>query len=332
MSLGQVLVTGTPGWLGTRLVRHLADAGIQVRCLVLPGSDADELAAAGADIVEGDVTDAASLTAAVAGIDVVFHAAGIIHTGMLNIGDLRKVNAKGTRNLLESSVRAGVRRFVYVSSNSAAGCNRRRDLLMNEYTPPRPYMRYGASKSLAEAAVNEAWIREQIETVILRPCWYYGPGQPERQTRLMKMITMGTAPMFGDGLNLRSMTYVDSLCGALALAADSETARGETYWIADDRPYTTAEIYSTMAEVLGVEFRTKRYPAFTSGGAAMVDKVLQSAGLYQMEIHVAGEMYKDIACSVRKARKDLGWEPPADLREGMRSSVAWAREAGLLDG
>ncbi|MFA5843282.1 MAG: NAD-dependent epimerase/dehydratase family protein [Coriobacteriia bacterium] len=330
MALGKVLVTGAPGWLGIRLVQTLAREGIETRCLVLAGSDTSVLTDAGAEVVEGDVLLPGTLAGAVDGVDTVFHAAGIIHTGMFSLGNLDRVNAGGTQNLLEAAVRAGVRRFVYVSSNSAAGCNRRRDVLMNEYTPPRPYMRYGWSKSLAERAVNEAWVREAIETTILRPCWYYGPGQPERQTRLMKMITLGKAPLFGDGANLRSMTFVDSLCDALVLAAETDVARGETYWIADERPYSTLEIYRTLADILGVELRTSTYPAFASAGAALVDGVLQRVGLYQMEIHVAGEMYKDIACSVAKAKKDLGWRSPTDLRDGMAESVEWARDAGLL--
>ena len=330
MSLGKVLVTGAPGWLGTRLVGALAAAGVQTRCLVLPGSETAELSRLGVETVEGDVTEPGSLAAATSGVDVVFHAAGIIHPPMFDLRELDRVNVDGTRNVLDASIRSGARRFVHVSSNSAVGCNRRRDVLMDEETPPRPYMRYGRSKLAAERLVGGAWAAGRIETTIVRPCWYYGPGQPERQTRLMKMITLGKAPLFGDGLNLRSMTYVESLCEAMLLAAESPVARGETYWIADERPYTTLEVYRTLAGILGVELHTSTYPAFTSGGAALVDGVLQGVGLYQMEIHVAGEMYKDIACSVARAKKDLGWRPPSGLEDGMRASVEWAREAGLV--
>lgn len=330
MALGKALVTGAPGWLGNRLVRKLALEGVETRCLVLAGSDVSALRDAGAEVVEGDVLLPDTLSGAVEGVDTVFHAAGIIHTGSFGLADLDRVNTRGTKNLLEAAVRADVRRFVHVSSNSAAGCNRRREVPMDERTPVRPYMRYGRSKSLAEGAVNDAWARGAIETTVLRPCWYYGPGQPERQTRLMKMIVLGKAPLFGDGANLRSMTYVDNLCDAMVLAAGADIARGETYWIADERPYSTLEIYRTLADILGVELRTSTYPAFSSAGAALVDGMLQAVGLYQMEIHVAGEMYKDITCSVEKAKKDLGWRAPTDLRDGMVESVRWARDAGLL--
>lgn len=329
--MSKALVTGAPGWLGTRLVEGLRQLGFEVRCLVLPGVDATTLEAT-AEVVRGDLGDPASLHGVAQGCDVVFHAGGIIHPPALNVSRLRRVNFGGTQAVLAEAVRSGASRFMFVSSNSAVGCNRSRDVLMNEYTLERPYMSYGKSKFDAEQAVNEAFVTGLIDTTIVRPCWFYGPGQPERQTRLMNMIIAGKVPMFGDGLNLRSMTNVDSLCDALIKASSSSAAVGECYWIADEHPYTTLHVYQTIAELLGVELRTSNLPAAASGMSAMGDRVLQALGVYQMEIHVAGEMYKDIACRVSKAQKDLGWTPPGDLREGMSLSVEWARERGLLRG
>lgn len=326
----KALVTGSPGWLGSRLVAELLRRDVEVRCVVHPAADTAGLEAMGADVRRADLRDRASLQGAAAGIDTVFHVAGLIHPPMFGLRQLREVNTEGTAALLDEAVRAGARRFVHVSSNSAVGCNRDRAVPMNEYTVERPYLAYGRSKLAAEQLVNEAFVRERVETTIIRPCWFYGPGQPERQTRLMKMIIAGKAPMFGDGLNLRSMTEVDSLCDALIRAGSEPMAAGETYWIADERPYTTLHVYRTLAELLGVELRTSTFPRVASDLSAMGDTVLQALGLYQMELHVAGEMYKDIACIVAKARKDLGWEAPTDLRAGMARSIEWAREHGLL--
>ncbi len=323
----RALVTGAPGWLGTRLVEQLVLRGFAVRCLVHPDA---ENAVADAEIVRGDLRDTRSLAGITDGIDVVFHAAGLIHPPPLSLRGLFDVNTAGTKNLLAEGVRSGVRRFVYVSSNSAAGCNVSRDTLLNEYSRERPYMAYGRSKLEAEQYVNDVFVRGLLETVIVRPCWFYGPGQPQRQTRLMNMIIVGKAPLFGDGLNLRSMTEVDSLCDALIRCATETRAAGELYWIADERPYTTRHVYETIARLLDVELRTSSFPKVASDLSAFGDRVLQALHVYQMEIHVAGEMYKDIACSVTKAKKDLGWEPPTDLTGGMARSIAWARERGLL--
>ncbi len=330
MSEGKALVTGAPGWLGSRFVEILSKKNRDIRCLVLQGIDDSHLKELGAETVEGDVTKPESLEKVADGVETVFHIVGIVHTKFFGVNNFSKINTEGTKNMLECTIKAGVKRFVYVSSNSLAGCNYKRDVLMNEYTPPRPYMNYGKSKIQAERAVNEAFIQGKIETVILRPCWFYGPGQPARQTRLMKMIRDGNVPLFGDGRNLRSMTYIDDVCDALLLAEEREIVKGETYWIADERPYTTLEIYETIAELLGVELKTRNIPGFFSEIATLADWILQKIHMYQTEIHVVGELNKNIACSIEKAKKDLDYKPKIGLREGMRRSIEWAREQGVL--
>lgn len=330
MLQGKVLVTGAPGWLGTRFVERLAEKNRDISCLVLPGIDASHLKKLGAEIVLGNITKPESLEKVAGGVETVFHIVGIVHTRFFRVDDFFKINTSGTKNMLECAIRAGVKKFIYVSSNSPAGCNYRRDVLMNEYIPPRPYMTYGKSKAQSERAVNEASIKGKLEAVILRPCWFYGPGQPARQTRLMRMIRDGNVPLFGDGSNLRSMTYIDSLCDALLLAEEKEIARGETYWIADERPYTTLEIYRTIADLLGVELKVRRVPGFISDVATLADWTLQKLHMYQTETHVVGELNKNIACSIEKAKKDLGYKPEINLREGMRRSIEWAKERDLL--
>ncbi|MDD5156312.1 MAG: hypothetical protein PHF11_07530, partial [Candidatus Omnitrophica bacterium] len=114
-------------------------------------------------------------------------------------------------------------------------------------------------------------------------------------------------------------------------AATRKEAVGQTYWIADARPYTTLEIYSAVAELLEVKnFKPKFLPGFSSEIFLRADKILQAAGTYQTEIHVAGEMNKDIACSIDKARAELGYDPKVELKEGMRRSIAWCRKVKLL--
>lgn len=145
------------------------------------------------------------------------------------------------------------------------------------------------------------------------------------------MIEKGNPIVFGDGLNFRSMSYVDNTSQAMLLAATRKEAAGQTYWIADSRPYTTLEIYSTVAELLEVKnFKPRFLPGFSSEVFLRADKILQAAGKYQTEIHVAGEMNKDIACSIEKARKELGYNPRVELREGMKRSIEWCRRVGLL--
>jgi nucleoside-diphosphate-sugar epimerase len=200
---------------------------------------------------------------------------------------------------------------------------------MVEEDPPRPYLNYGLSKLQSEWLINDAHRSGRIETVILRPCWFYGPNQPERQSRFFNMIKGGHPIVVGKGDNLRSMSYVDNIVQGLLLADHVERAAGRTYWIADRRPYSFIEIIQTVARVLGVQVRPRYLPRVTSDVARFVDSLMQMTGVYNQEIHVAGELAATIAVSIDAAQRDLGYDPEIELEEGMRRSVAWCRAHGI---
>ena len=337
----RALITGVPGWLGGRfleiLVKGFESEGPvedwQIRCLVVPGQDISFIhnlsKEKNIEVVYGDVTKKETLKDAVKNVDIIFHIVGIIHPK--RIKDLYLVNTQGTLNLISEAFYAGVKRFIHISSNSVAGTNLKHHILMKEEDQPRPYMNYGLSKYYAECIVNSFQEDGKMETAILRPCWFYGPNQPKRQTKFFKMIQKGNPLVFSSGLNFRSMSYVDNTSQAMILAATRKEAVGQTYWIADARPYTTLEIYQTVAELLEVKnFKPKFLPNFSSEIFLLGDKILQGLGMYQTEIHVAGEMNKDIACSIDKARKELGYDPKIELKEGMLRSIEWCRKRRLL--
>jgi len=322
------LVTGAPGWLGTRLVEILCKKKYNVRCLVLKDIDASELKNLGVKIVRGDVTDKSSLAEAVNDVDTIIHCAGIIHPR--KIKDLFLVNTEGTRNLLKTAVEAAVKKFIYISSSVAQGTNIEPDVLLREHDPCNPYMMYGKSKWLAEQVVRDFHRQDKIKTIIIRPCWYYGIRQPEKQTKLMKMIKKGHPLIFGDGKNLRNMTYIDNLVDGIILADSTKKAEGETYWIADERPYTTLEIYETIAEILNVKIKPIFIPKFISRMLRLMNSILDRIGINIMSIRAGGEMSENIACSIDKAKKELGYKPKIELKEGMKKSIEWVVQNNLL--
>lgn len=342
-----VLVTGAAGWLGSRLVEALTlgladhdalkqpQSGLRIRCLLLPGQEATALKrlSSSVEIVTGDIrnpADCARLCADAKGA-VLLHTAGMIHPR--RVREFYEINRDGTVSLIEAAVRAGVKRAVVVSSNSPCGCNPHPDHLFDELSPYRPYMNYGRSKMEMELAIQQR--ADKIETVIIRAPWFYGPNQPPRQTLFFQMIRDGKAPIVGTGDNLRSMAYVDNLCQGLLLAATTERAKGQTYWIADQRPYSMNEVVDTVERLLEREFGHKcahkrmRLPGLASEVAYGVDFALQSLGLYHQKIHVLSEMNKTIACSVAKAERDLGYRPTVALEEGMRRSLRWCEQQGI---
>jgi nucleoside-diphosphate-sugar epimerase len=326
------LVTGAPGWAGDRLLAALLSAGRHdgIRALVHPEATAD--LPADVEVVRGDLRDpgaAAALAAGATDADL-FHFAGLIHPRR-RVRELTEVNEQGTRSLLAGAEEAGVRRVVALSSNSPIGVSRDPAALFDESSPAKPYLAYGRSKLAMEAAVNAS----ALESVLLRPCWFYGPGQPERQTRFMRMVRAGRAPLVGGGVARRSISYTDAIADAALLAATTPEAAGRTYWIADARPYPMSEIVDTIEEVLRDDFglsvagKRMRLPGFAADVAYAGDAVIQRAGGYVQELHVLGEMNKTIACSIDRARRELGWDPGPGLREGMRRSVQWVLDRGV---
>jgi len=118
------------------------------------------------------------------------------------------------------------------------------------------------------------------------------------------------------------------------LAATSPRANGEVYWIADERPYPITEIVDTVRSVLEEEFgipcaaARMRLPAWVGDVARLADGTLQALGLYNQQLHVLSEMGHTIACSIEKAKRELGYAPTVALRQGMIESVRWCLSNG----
>ena len=348
----RALVTGALGWLGTGLLEALTrglpdvdrlrepDPELAVRGLVLPG----QRPPAGLDLsrvalIEGDLRSPADCARLCAGAEggVLFHTAGVIHPR--RVREFYQVNVDGTRNVLAAAVAAGVRRAVVVSSNSPCGTNPHPDHRFDEWSPHRPYMHYGRSKMLMERAVEAVAAAGALETVVIRAPWFYGPWQPPRQTLFFRMIRDGRAPLVAGGTSLRSMAYIDNLSQGLLLAASADRVSGRLYWIADERPYAMHEIVDTVERLLETEFgqacahRRLRLPGVASDVARLADRLVQAAGLYEQRLHVLSEMNQTIACSIDRARSELGYAPRVALEEGMRRSLRWLVEhRGGIDG
>jgi nucleoside-diphosphate-sugar epimerase len=331
------LITGANGWLGKRLVGLFTAEGVRVRCLILPDENEASLLALepSVEVIKGDLRNPSDCLRFVDGArgGHLVHTAGIIHPH--RVRDFYSINVDGVNNLLKAAETAGVRRIVAVSSNSPIGCNPRPNHRFDETSSYHPYMNYGRSKMMMELAVKQAEARQNLETVIIRAPWFYGPGQPVRQTEFFSMIRQGKVPIVGSGNNLRSMAYIDNLCQGIALAAVSEKARGQVYWIADERPYSMNEVVDTVARLLDEEFarptkhRRMRLPGIISELALLADRTIQSLGLYHTKIHVLSEMNKTIACSIERAQRELRYQPAVSLKEGMRRSISWCLERGI---
>lgn len=333
-----LVLTGAAGWFGRALLDrlhrapHLVGDG-RVRALVATASQVPEVLAThpGAEVHVGDVADAAFVERAFAGADgaLVVHAAGVIHPR--TVAEFDRVNARGTEVVVAAAGRAGVRRLVHVSSNSPFGTNPRPDDRFRHDEPYQPYLGYGRSKMAAELAVRAA---TGLEWVVVRPPWFYGPFQPERQTTFFTMVRTGRFPVVAPGTQRRSMVHVTNLVDGVLAAGSTAGAAGQAFWVADAEPYTLTEIVDTVREALRdegyrVSGRSLRVPGVVARTAERVDRALQARGVYQQQVHVLGELDKTIACDISHTTDVLGYRPTVALAEGMRQSIRWCRDQGI---
>tara|TARA_B100000427_G_scaffold198739_1_gene165180 strand:- start:6076 stop:7020 length:945 start_codon:yes stop_codon:yes gene_type:complete len=314
--MANLYITGTDGWLGSRLI-EVASADHKVTPF------------------KGDVRNANDCDAFFeqASDGILIHLAGVIHPKLVK--EFYEVNTHGTLNMLKAAHKAGIKRWVVMSSNSPIGCNTNKDSLFDESSPYNPYLNYGKSKMEMEIA-SKQWAKDtNSKLVLIRSPWFYGPNQPKRQTLFFQLIKDGKFPLVGNGENKRSMVYIDNLCQGLLLAALNKSVPSNTYWIADETPYMMKDIIETVRSCL-IESNFKvantypKLPGFISDIAYATDVLIQAMGLYNQKIHVLSEMNKSIACSVEKAKAELGYKPNISLKEGMMLSIKWCKENGCI--
>ncbi len=284
--------------------------------------------------VVGDVRHPAVLDALFVGVApgaTVVHAAAVIHP-VRRVRELFDVNVGGTSLLLDRVRRLEMGRLVHVSSNSPFGVNRDPDHRFDESSPYSPYLAYGESKREAEELVRTATERGDVDAVIVRPPWFYGPHQPARQTQWLRAVRRGRFPLVGDGSNRRSMVFTGNLVDGI-LCAETAAAPGSAYWIADAEVPTMVDVLATVREAFRDEgFEVSggqpRLPRTAGVVAEGLDRALQRTGRYVQALHVLGELKETIACDISRARAEIGYAPATDLRAGMRASIRWCVERG----
>lgn len=327
----KMLVTGGTGFAGSHLVRRLLAEGHDVTSLDLrPGRFDDELRAAGARLLQGSVTDRASVDEATAGAQIVFHLASAfrdIHAPNELYWD---VDVNGTRTVLDAARAAGAQRVVHCSTQGVHGTLARTPGDEDSPIAPRDY--YCFAKYHAEKACEE-FITDGLDVVIVRATSIYGPGDTHGWLKLFRMINKGRFVMIGNGRTYNHPVYVENLVDALVLAAHAPEARGRVYLAGDDRPVTLNELVLAVAATLEVQVRILRFPWYR-GAWLLASAAELLARPFKVEPLIFRRRLSwfstNRAFSIARAQQELGYRPSVTLREGLARTAAWYREQGLL--
>lgn len=325
----RVLVTGGTGFIGSQLIRYLLERGVSVRCLVRKTSDRRRLEGMDVEVVVGDITDYDSLIPAVTGMDAVFHVAA--RTTSSTEEEFYQANVIGTVNLLKGVIQANpdLKRFLYVSSQAAAGPSRAGSPV-TESDLPHPVTPYGASKLAAEEAVMA--FSSQIPVTIVRPSVVYGP-RDKNIFEFFRLVSKGIKPVLGWRDRYGSFIYVEDLIQGLYSAARSERAIGQIYFMVCESRISWRELDREIANALEKRAITIHIPISIAMLIALFRETFakikgETSMVNREKIRELRERFW--ICDGSRAEEELGFHPRISLREGIERSAGWYEAEGWL--
>jgi UDP-glucose 4-epimerase len=306
---GRVLVTGGAGFIGSELVRQLAERGYAVQVIdnLVNGrrGNLEDVLGRNVELTVADVRDTATMASILSDADIVFHLACLgvrhsIHSPLEN----HEVNASATLALLHAARKAGVPRFVYVSSSEVYGTARHTPI--SEEHPTLPMTVYGASKLAGECYTRAFWETYRYPTVVLRPFNSYGPRCHHEGDSgevipkfLLRCLADKSMVVFGNGTQTRDFTYVSDTARGILAAGLSDSCVGQTINLGSGKEIQINELARTIAQALGK-------PA---------------AEIVHVESR-PGDVLRLLADD-SKSKKLLGFEPTVALGEGILRLRDW---------
>jgi len=256
-------------------------------------------------------------------VETVFHLAGYAHDVSSNAAEMHwQTTVEGTRALLAESVRAGVRRFMFLSSVKAMGEGG--DDCLDETPPTQPTSAYGRARREAERLVLAAGGDYDMHVCVLRLPLVYGPGSKGNIPRMIAAIDRGRFPPLAETGNRRSMVHVDDVVQALLLGAKSPAANGQVYIVTDEQVYSTRAIYVAICRALGRRVPTWSVPAWLLRGAAHIGDALERVTRHTMPLTQTTfeKLIGSAWYSSARIRRELGYQPRHSLFDVLPEMIA----------
>lgn len=322
------LVTGATGFIGTHLVRSLAERGVHVRAFARNPDRARRLIGPNVEVLIGDMGDPEAIEGLAEGMDLVFHLASVMKG---TPDEFERIDIAGGHRLISEAKRAGVKRFIFTSTMGAYALGGLRDgAVVTEEMIDSPDLvgPYSRAKLLMERELADVQRSGEMETVVARPGLVFGDGITPFLSHLPHMGTLkgDRYVMFGDGRVPLQLTYVGNTVDALWLCATSPAAPGETFTIIDDVLPTQREYVRRLAELTGRPLRVTTIPrpaAYLIGlGVERAAGMMKRKPPTTRRLLVGKTAKLSFDCS--RARRVLGWTPRVQWDEGLRRAVEWA--------
>jgi nucleoside-diphosphate-sugar epimerase len=319
----QIVVTGSAGYIGSRLVRRLKKEGYSV-----VGVDRDPGTPESADrIVQGDLADAEVRAKALEGADATMHLAAAKDDWGISDETFFFENLEVTRRLLRDARDRGVHDWLFYSSVAAVGPG---DEPRTEDSPLQPDGAYGASKAEAEALFREyAEDVPEMSCVILRPSVVFGPGHFSYTNvhRLIEAIRKHRFLMVGDGTAIKTTSYIENMLAATLYLWKHRSSGIRTYIYVDEPVRTTETLVDHIYALLGKQRPGFRIPLGLAKSIAWVADVAAEWTSINFPITAARiEKFNTSTNFSASAIREEGFEQPVEIEEALRKTVEWHLE------
>ena len=269
----RALVTGGTGFVGSNIALRLVERHWDVRIMERQGASRELLEGGPFEFVSGDVLEPETLPPAMQGVDVVFHAAGVVDYWNQGVDRMYQVNVQGTRNVMEASLRSRIDRVVHVSSTAAMGIHP--DELVDEtycFNAKEERFAYGHSKYLAEEIVLE-YIAKGLPVVIVNPTTVIGPRDVRKVSSgmVVEVVKHCVPPLIPPG-GINIVPICDAAQGTIEAAIKGRV--GERYILGGEN-MSHLQIYQTIANVVGCGMKLKAMPRWQVSLIAGMTDMLQ---------------------------------------------------------
>ncbi|MCA0458662.1 MAG: NAD-dependent epimerase/dehydratase family protein [Chloroflexi bacterium] len=309
------LISGGAGFLGINLVRYLLERGHKVTTLDIAPFDYPEKPQINEII--GDIRDRAAVDKAMQGINIVIHTAAALP--LYSEADIMSTDLDGTRNMIDSAFKAGVERFVHVSSTAVYGIPDHHPLLeTDKLDGVGPY---GKAKIAAEEVCFE-YRKKGMCVPVIRPKSFIGPERLGVFALFYDWAKDGHGfPMLGSGNNRYQLLDVEDLCDAIYLTCTLDKA------VANDTFNIGAKEFTTMKEdyqaVLNYAGFGKKITGLPAGPAIMTLRILEALKISPLYKWVYETASKDSFVSIEKAEKQLGYKPKFSNKQALIRNYQW---------
>jgi UDP-glucose 4-epimerase len=305
----KLLLTGSTGFLGRALQKKLDDH------LVILTSRSDEMENS-SRFFRKTISSAENFSDCLNDVDVVIHTAARVHQMNDLAEDPQKefmeTNCFGTLNLARQAAKAGVKRFIFISSIKVNGEQSHSGRPFSFDDPRRAEDPYGISKANAEEGLLIIADETRLEVTIIRPPLVYGPDVKANFAALLKLASKNFPLPLGCVNNKRSFVALDNLINLIVTCIDHPKAANQVFLVSDDNDVSTSKLFSIMVEAFGKKARLINISPYF---LRLIAKLIGKEGMID-------RLCGDLVVDIRHTKNTLDWTPVVSLVDGIKMCVS----------